>query len=62
MAKREIRAVEMVRKIRDEISAKLEGKSDAEVLAFFNDADRRFRKEMGLKPAKSRAARKRKTK
>ena len=35
MEKNEIRAVEIVRRIRDEPAASLAGKSDAEVLEFF---------------------------
>ena len=35
MEKNEIRAVEIVRRIRDEQAASLAGKSDAEVLEFF---------------------------
>jgi hypothetical protein len=38
MEKREIRAVEMVRRIRDEQAAALAGKSEAEVLEFFRKA------------------------
>ena len=33
-----IRTIEMVREIRDEMSRELDGKSDAEVIAFFNRA------------------------
>ena len=62
MAKREFRTLEFVRRVRSEIAAKLEGKSDAEILALFNDADRRFRKEMGLKRARPAPSKKRKRK
>ena len=33
-----IRAVEMVRSIRDELARELEGKSQAEIIAFYNKA------------------------
>jgi len=36
--KNEIRSVEMVRHIRDEMAASLEGKSQAEIIAFFKKA------------------------
>jgi hypothetical protein len=36
--KNEIRSVEMVRNIRDEMAASLEGKSQAEIIAFFKKA------------------------
>jgi hypothetical protein len=67
MAKTEIRAVEMVRKIRDKHALLLAGKSKEEILAFYHDAERRFReglertranKAAGAK--KRRPARKRK--
>ena len=34
----QIRAVEMVRRIRDELARELAGKSDAEIIAFYNKA------------------------
>ena len=37
---RQIRAVEMVRQIRDELARELAGKSDAEIIAFYNKAGR----------------------
>jgi hypothetical protein len=43
--KNEIRAVEMARHIRDEIAASLEGKSHAEIIAFFKKAGDAARKE-----------------
>ena len=45
MEKNEIRAVEVVRRIRDEHAALLAGKSDAEVLEFFRQAGRAAREE-----------------
>lgn len=36
--KNEIRSVEMVRRIRDEMAATLEGKTHAEIIAFFKKA------------------------
>jgi hypothetical protein len=36
--KNEIRSVEMVRRIRDEMASTLEGKSHAEIIAFFRKA------------------------
>lgn len=45
MEKREIRAVEMVRRIRDEQSALLAGKSEAEVLEFFRQAGEAARED-----------------
>ena len=36
--KNEIRSVEMVRRIRDEMADSLEGKSHAEIIAFFKKA------------------------
>jgi hypothetical protein len=35
---KEIRAVEMVRRIRDELARELAGKSDAEIIAFYRKA------------------------
>jgi hypothetical protein len=43
--KNEIRSVEMVRHIRDEMAASLEGKSHAEIIAFFKKAGDAARKE-----------------
>ena len=43
--KNEIRPVEMVRHIRDEMAARLEGKSHAEIIAFFKKAGDVARKE-----------------
>ena len=43
--KNEIRSVEMVRHIRDEMAASLEGKSHAEIIAFFKEAGDVARKE-----------------
>ena len=45
MEKNETRAVEVVRRIRDEHAALLAGKSDAEVLEFFRQAGRAAREE-----------------
>ena len=52
-----IRAVEMVRRIRDEMSRELAGKSDAETIAFFNragDAARKAAKQPTAAGAPSR--------
>ena len=35
---KQIRAVDMVRRIRDELARELEGKSQAEIIAFYNKA------------------------
>jgi hypothetical protein len=43
--KMRIKAVEMVRRIRDEQAAMLEGKSNAEVIAFFTKAGESAREE-----------------
>jgi hypothetical protein len=43
--KNEIRAVELVRRIRDEQAASLKGKPDAEVLEFFHRAGLAAREE-----------------
>jgi hypothetical protein len=43
--KNEIRSVEMVRRIRDEMASILEGKSHAEIIAFFKKAGDVARKE-----------------
>jgi len=43
--KNEIRSVEMVRCIRDEMAASLEGKSHAEIIVFFKRAGDVVRKE-----------------
>jgi hypothetical protein len=43
--KNEIRSVEMVRHIRDEMAASLEGRSHAEIIAFFKKAGDVARKE-----------------
>ena len=43
--KNEIRSVEMVCHIRDEMAARLEGKSHAEIIAFFKKAGDVARKE-----------------
>ncbi len=43
--KTRIRAVEMVRRIRDEQARLLEGKSDAEIIAFFKKAGEAARRE-----------------
>ncbi len=43
--KNEIRSVEMVRHIRDEMAVSLEGKSHAEIIAFFKKAGDVARKE-----------------
>ena len=51
MEKNEIRAVEVVRRIRDEHAVWWAGKSDAEVLEFFRQAGRAAREE-----ARKRAA------
>jgi|GEM_PF-3238615 len=60
MARREIRAVEMVRKIREQIAAQLVGKSDEEVIAFFNAAGRRAAKRAdALRARKATAAKRR---
>lgn len=51
--KTQIKAVEMVRRIRDEQSRLLEGKSDAEIIAFFKkagDAARRDAKKKQSRP------------
>jgi hypothetical protein len=45
MEKNEIRAVELVRRIRDEQAALLAGKSDTEVLEFFRQAGQAAREE-----------------
>ena len=46
MAERtQIKAVEMVRRIRDEHARLLEGKSDAEIIAFFRKAGEAARRE-----------------
>ena len=46
MAERtQIKAVEMVRRIRDEQARLLEGKSDAEIIAFFRKAGEAARRE-----------------
>ncbi len=45
MEKNEIRAVEIVRRIRDEQAALLAGRSDAEVLEFFRQAGQAAREE-----------------
>ncbi len=59
MAKREVRAVEMVRKIREQIAAQLVGKSDEEVIAFFNAAGRRAQQRAAALRARKAAAAKR---
>ena len=59
MAKTEIRAVEMVRKIRDKHAMLLAGKSKEEILAFYHDAERRFREDMERRRTKKTATRKR---
>jgi|GEM_PF-802294 len=41
----QIKAVEMVRQIRDEQARSLEGKSDAEIIAFFRKAGDAARRE-----------------
>jgi hypothetical protein len=51
MTKNEIRAVEMVRRIRDEQAALLVGKSEVEVLEFFRKAG-----EIAREDARQRAA------
>ncbi len=43
--KTQIKAVEMVRRIRDEQARMLEGKSKAEIIAFFRDAGEAARRE-----------------
>jgi len=43
--KNNIRAVEMVRRIRDEMAAALEGKSHAEIIEFFKTAGKRGQRE-----------------
>jgi uncharacterized protein YggU (UPF0235/DUF167 family) len=44
----EIRAVEMVRRIRDEQAATLEGKSNAEIIEFFKKAGEAPRRKVQL--------------
>ncbi len=64
--KTQIKAVEMVRRIRDEQARLLEGKSPAEIIAFFRkageaarrDAKRRQTASAQVKPGSLRAARK----
>ena len=59
MAKNEIRAVELVRRIRDEQATSLAGKSDAEVLEFFHRAGLAAREEArtrALQRTRQRAA------
>ena len=52
---KQIRAVEMVRRIRDELACELAGKSDAEVIAFYRRAGDAARKSAGLgQPSKTR--------
>jgi hypothetical protein len=52
MARNEIRAVEMVRKIRDEQAALLASKSKEEIVAFFHRAGQRVLEEArGAKPS-----------
>ena len=66
MAKHEIRAVELVRKIRDEMAAKLAGMSQDEVIEFFRKGGERARLRVKARRAgasagaKRRPARKRK--
>ena len=49
MEKNEIRAVELVRRIRDEQAASLAGKPDAEVLEFFHRAGLVAREEAQMR-------------
>jgi hypothetical protein len=64
--KTQIKAVEMVRRIRDEQARLLEGKSPAEIIAFFRKAGEAARREAKrrqtvpaqVKPGSLRAARK----
>ena len=58
MAKTEIRAVEMVRKIRDKHAMLLAGKSAEEILAFYRNAERRFLADMETRRATKTATRK----
>ena len=61
MAKRELRAVEMVRKIRDELGAKLEGKSDDEIIEFLHKAGSAARLRANARRAKKPAAKRRRS-
>jgi hypothetical protein len=49
MAKHEIRAVELVRKIRDEHYVELQGKTIEERIAFYEEEARRFHTKMAKK-------------
>lgn len=44
---KQIRAVEMVRRIRDELARELAGKSDAEIMAFYRKAGDAARESTG---------------
>lgn len=48
----EIRTIETVRRIRDEIAAILSGKTDEEIIAFFREAAEQERKAYGLMSTK----------
>lgn len=52
MEKNEIRAVELVRRIRDEQAVLLAGKSDADVLEFFRQAGQAAREQARKRAAK----------
>jgi len=56
MEKTEIRAVELVRRIRDEQAALLANKSETEVLDFFRRAGEAAREEARTHAARRRAA------
>jgi hypothetical protein len=45
MSRNEIRAVDMVRRIRDELAEKLAGKTPQEVIAYYREAGRRALEE-----------------
>lgn len=51
--KTQINAVEMVRRIRDEQARLLEGKSDAEIIAFFKKAGDAARREAKKRQSRS---------
>jgi hypothetical protein len=53
MAKREVRAVAMVRKIRDELTSELAGKSDEEVIELFRKAGLRAQLRVKRRGARS---------
>jgi len=49
--KTRIKAVEMVRRIRDEHARLLEGKSEAEIIGFFREAGEAARREAKKRPS-----------